>query len=127
MLKTSLSWCLFDELRVITTFRASKQIRTIHEVDFNIAPLAVERLVRWPVTNAVDGAEITNNLRVHRIEITQTRSPIHRRTANRRNLSELFASEGVSSARNVIALHIFLFSVEVDRENDAFRIADPCD
>src|SRR5688572_33196051 len=102
MLKTSLSSCLFYELRVIAAFRASKQIRTIHQVDFNIAPLAIERLVCGPVTNAVDGAEITNNLRVHRIEITQTRSPVHRRTANRGNLSELFASERVSCARNVI-------------------------
>src|SRR5688500_7274166 len=127
MLKTSLSSCLFYELRVIAAFGASKQIRTIHQVDFNIAPLAVERLVCWPVTDAVDGAEITNNLRVHRIKITQTRSPVHRRTAHGRNLCELFASQGVCSAWNVVALHVFLFSVEVDRENDAFRLPDSCE
>src|SRR5215213_9382907 len=76
---------LLNELRVVPTLRSRKQIRSIHQVDLDVAPLAIERLVCRPVADAVDSAEITHNLRVHLIEITQTRSPVHRRPANRRN------------------------------------------
>src|SRR5215510_5949943 len=102
---------------VVAALGPGKQICAVGQLHFDRSPLSVKRLVGRFVSDAIDGTQIANDLRVHGIKIAEASGLIQWRAADTRNLSELFASFRVGGTRDAIALDVLFFRVEINWEN----------